>query len=238
MTTRRLFLAGAAAVAVTGGGLALNFPAAAQRRTPDPLTRELRRQLREAMAKLNDGKGEGARQGASTLRLWAATLNGAGERQFDASIRQAIRQKGRTFLLYAPTNHAEMQKLAQEIGFPLHLLPPHEAPNPTRREQALRVILEEGLLPGIERAAQELEEKGEELDRRGAAIRSIAMLRACELPCDAAEAMGDVMQIYCAAMLVFPALAPACELAAGSWLMLLAACYGCRLASCGTPAGC
>jgi hypothetical protein len=220
-----MLLTGAAASA------ALAFvPTVTAQRPPSPLNRELRRQLKAAIGKINNGKGEGARQAASVVRMWAASLNG-----MDFDLRPVIKQKGRNFLLYTATNHAEMQKLAEELGFPLQLLPPHAAPDPNRRERALRTILAEGFFPTIERAAQELEAKGEELDRRGASIRSISLLaRACELPCDAAESTGDAMQLYCAAMFLFPALAPACELASGSWLALLAACYGCRLAACGS----
>lgn len=244
MTSRRLFLTGTTAVAITTGAVALNLPVAAQRRVPadtDPLRRELRRQLRSGMMKLNEGRGEGARQAAATIRIWASTFAGAAEQQVDTALRQIIRQRGRTYLLYTPINHAEMQKLAEDLGFPLHLLPPHQAPDPTRRERALQTILAEGMLPGFERAAQELEAKGDELDRRAPAVRSIAFaaaLRACEIPCDAAESTGDVMEIYCAAALIFPVMAPACEVAAGAYLSLLMACYGCRLAFCGTPAGC
>src|SRR5687768_2611836 len=128
---RRVFLGSAGAAAIAGFG-ALNLPLAAQPAPPaDPLIRELYRQLKLGMGKMLDGEGEGARQLASTLRIYAMTVS---DDEIRANLRAATRARGRQALLDAPADHASMQQLGRQLGIPLSLLPPHVAPDTVRRD--------------------------------------------------------------------------------------------------------
>src|SRR5687767_14940018 len=89
---RRVFLGSAGAAAIAGFG-ALNLQLAAQPAPPaDPLIRELYRQLKLGMGKMLDGEGEGARQLASTLRIYAMTVS---DDEIRANLRAATRARGR-----------------------------------------------------------------------------------------------------------------------------------------------
>jgi len=75
--SRRIFvgsLAGAGVGAVGATSL-LDFSVSAQPVPTDPLTREIRRQLKEALGKMRDGQAAGASQAATVLRIYASTVN-------------------------------------------------------------------------------------------------------------------------------------------------------------------
>jgi hypothetical protein len=69
----RRSLAGAGVGAV--GAISLDFPVSAQRAATPPLIREIRRQLKQALGKMRNGQSGGARQLATTLRIYASTVN-------------------------------------------------------------------------------------------------------------------------------------------------------------------
>ena len=235
MTNRRMFLTGSA-VAVVGAGSAafLNFPVAAQQTAGQDVTQELLRQLRSGLEKLKEGKGEGARQLASTLRIYGATLKETEPARL-AAIQQQLKARGRAGLLYLPPRHnqAEVERLGKAIGFPMHLLPPHGAGDLAKREEVLNIILNDGGLPTIfARAAEELDKAGAVMDERGGGIR-LAQLSdndSCASgACGLADAAEEAMTLYCALAVIFPWFIPACEGAIAAWLTLMAACIACKL---------
>lgn len=237
--SRRMFLGSAAALA--GGAFAsLHIPAAAQRRANagrDPVTQELLRQIRGAMTGLLDGEGEGARRIASTLRVWAAHLQ-KDEAALAALLREGITSHRRALLSH-PGNHAEMTRIAEEIGFPLHRLPPHTVPDPVLRERALNQLLKDGgITPSMRRAADILEELSAEIDKRHATVRTVVRQSGdpCEWTCATADNAEELMEAVCAVaslgMLIPGGQAvslSACAAATTTWLTAMAACQLCQI---------
>jgi hypothetical protein len=223
MTSRRLFLgsvatAGAGALGVT----AFNFPAAAQP-AANPVTGEIHRQLRGGVKKLLDGSGpDGARQLATTLRIYAATLN-------DDQIRAALRKANRQTLLYGPVNHGEMARLADELGVPKSLLPAHPISTPEGREQALDRMLKEGLSPFLRDAAESLDQTAVTLQERASRIRNVALQQceSCRWACGLVATSEAAMTISCAMALVFPPAVEFCAAASANYLMVYITCAIC-----------
>ena len=224
MTSRRLFLgsvatAGAGALGVT----AFNFPVAAQP-AANPVTGEIHRQLRSGVKKLLDGSGpDGARQLATTLRIYAATLN-------DDQIRAALRKANRQTLLYGPVNHAEMARLADELGVPKSLLPAHPTSTLQGREQALDRMLKEGLSPFLREAADNLDQTAVTLQERASRIRNAALqCESCGWACGFVQPSEAAMTVSCAMALVFPPAAEFCAAASANYLMVYLACAICAV---------
>src|SRR5829696_2355178 len=164
--SRRMFLG--STVAAAGGGALLTFGnnpfspiTLAQSSGSDPIAQELLRQMKHAMQLLKDGKAEGARQFASALRVVAVQVSTRDD-QFRARLREAVNVKGRAGLVYATPSHAEMKRLADEWGVSNQAAAFHatRAADPFRREQALDLLLKEGLAPSLQRAAADLDECG------------------------------------------------------------------------------
>ena len=226
MTSRRLFLGSVATAGVGALGVtAFNFPVAAQP-AASPVTREIHRQLRGGVKKLLDASGpEGARQLATTLRIYAATLN-------DDQIRAALRKASRQTLLYGPTNHAEMARLADELGVPRSLLPAHPSSTPQDREQALDRMLKEGLSPFLRDAADSLDQAAVTLQERASRIRNVAVqCESCRYACGFVSNSEAAMTISCAMALVFPPAVEVCAAASANYITVYLACALCAAIS-------
>jgi hypothetical protein len=191
MTSRRLFLGSIATAGVGAFGVtALNFPVAAQP-AANPITREILRQLRGGVQKLIDGSGpDGARQLATTLRIYAATLN-------DDQIRAALRKANRQTLLHGSVNHAEMERLADELGIPRSVLPLHPTSTSQGREQALDRMLKEGLSPFLREAADRLDRTAVTLQERTARVRNVALQQcaSCDWACGFVDNSETAMNV-------------------------------------------
>ena len=236
--SRRMFLG--STVAAAGGGALFSFGntpfsqiTLAQSSGPDPLVAALQLQLKGGMEKLLQGKGEGARQFASTLRIYAAHAKGR-EAEWIARFRQLVADKGRAALVNAPVNHQEMERIADTLGVPVSMRPPHTPADPFRLEQALDLLLKEGIFPSIERAAVQLEQRGAQIDQRPPAQIALVVLRQdgfCASVCAGADALWHVSEVACAAAaaLPLPLLIEACALASQACLALYAACLLCQI---------
>jgi hypothetical protein len=222
---RRVFVGSLAAAGVGAVGAAslLEFPASAQRGVTTPLTREIRRQLKQALGRMRDGQAEGARQAATVLRLYASTLN-------DGQIRAALRKANRQQILLAQVNHGELIRQAEELGLNPSRLPPH-ALNRVGREAALERLIKEGLSPLMLQVADVVDGVGEKLralERRGGARALQVALRQpipdpmacanCEQERSQVEAAMNIMTVTCAAAIVFPLLAEVCAAASATYL--------------------
>ena len=228
MTSRRLFLGSVATAGVGALGVsAFNFPVAAQP-AANPVTGEIHRQLRGGVKKLLEGSGpDGARQLATTLRIYAATLN-------DDRIRAALRKANRQTLLYGPVNHAEMARLADELGVPKSLLPAHPSSTPQDREQALDRMAKEGLSPFLREAADSLEQTAVGLQERASRIRNVALqtcAERCGWTCGLVANSEAAMTISCAMALVFPPAVEFCAAASANYLTVYLACAICAAIS-------
>lgn len=222
MASRRLFLGSVAAAGVGAFGVsALNFPVAAQP-AANPLTREIRRQLRGGVQKLVDGSGpDGARQLATTLRIYAATLN-------DDQIRVALRKANRQTLLYGSVTHAEMERFADELGVVKSRLPKHPTSTPQAREQALDRMLKEGLSPFLREAADILDQTAVTLQERASRIRNVAQqCESCSWACGFVGNSEAAMTVSCALAIVFPPAAEFCAAASANYIVVYLACLIC-----------
>lgn len=228
MTSRRLFLGSIATAGVGAlGGAALNVPVAAQPGA-NPVTREIHRQLRGGVKKLLDGSGpDGARQLATTLRIYAATLN-------DDQLRAALRNADRQTLLYGSVNHAEMARLADELGIPRSVLPLHPTSTPQGREQALDRMLKEGLSPYLREVADRLDRTAVTLQNRTARVRNVALQQcpSCDWACGFVPESEAAMGLACALAAVFPPAMELCVAASASYLTVYAVCAFCTVIYC------
>jgi hypothetical protein len=222
---RRVFVGSLAAAGVGAVGAAslLEFPASAQRGATTPLTREIRRQLKEALGKMREGQADAARQASTVLRLYASTVN---DNQLKAALRKANRQQ----ILLAQVNHGELVRQAEELGINPSRLPPHSL-NRVGREAALDRLIKEGLSPLMLQVADVVDGVGEKLralERRGGARALQVALRqpipdymecgSCEQEKGQMEAAMQIMTVTCAASLVFPPLAEVCAAASATYL--------------------
>jgi hypothetical protein len=228
MTSRRLFLGSIATAGVGAVGVtALNFPVAAQP-AANPITREILRQLRGGVKKLIDGSGpDGARQLATTLRIYAATLN-------DDQIRAALRKANRQTLLYGSVNHAEMERLADELGIPRTILPTHPTSTPQGREQALDRMLKEGLSPFLREAADRLDQTAVTLQERTARVRNVALQQcaSCDWACGFVDNSETAMNVACALAVIFPPAMELCMAASANYLTVYFVCAFCTTMYC------
>jgi hypothetical protein len=246
MVSRRVFVGSAALASVGAGsyGLFAQTPGAITRSPTvvqdDPILKEIRRQLRRATQGLKKGSGEGARQYASALRLWAA--RGQGDKIDDrlrVALQRTIAQRGRSALLAAEAPHTEMERQAADLGFTPDMLDLHRPSDPALREQALDRLLRDGLTATIHAAADLLDTvvapRLDEIARSGGTM-PVVLRRAqapgsatCQDVCNYADAFRYAMDVACAAAIIFPPLAEACMLAASAWLGALGACIMCQV---------
>ena len=228
--SRRVFVGSVAAAGVGAAGTTslLDFPVSAQRGAAPPLVREIRRQLKQAFGKMRDGKGDGARQAATVLRLYASTVN---DGQLQATLRKANRQQ----ILLAQVDHGEMVREAQELGINPTALPPHSVDR-VGREVALDRLIKEGLSPMMLHVADFIDvvgEKMEALERSGRARPLQVALRQpipntnecynCGQEKAWVENAEQMMLVACAVAIVFPLFAEACAAATLAFLTFYAA---------------
>jgi hypothetical protein len=236
--SRRVFVGSVAAAGIGAAGAAsvLDFPVSAQPVSAVPLTREIRRQLKEAFGKLREGRADGARQLAAMLRVYASTVN-------ESELRAALRKANRSELLSRDVNHDEMVRQARELGLDPARLPPHRFLSYGEREEAVAQLLRDGLGASMRAAADLVDgvaEKIEALPReqRGAFVQAIALQPIPEPVdcgnCDAVVQGLDYaerqMTAACALAGLFPLppLVAACEAAIAAWLVMLGAYGSCR----------
>jgi hypothetical protein len=229
MASRRLFLGSVAAAGVGAvGATTLNFPVSAQPAATGPFDREIRRQLKDAFSKLQFGAAdEGARQAATTLRIYAATLN-------DAQYRALLRKANRLKLLSVDMNHAEMERAADELGVQKSLL--RHSTNFQVREEMLDRMLKEGLSPFMREVADAVEAIAPKLQLYQAQVRRVVLQPIpspgecgdCERACGLVEAAIAALTAACALMAVFPPAAELCAAASFAYLTALVACGSCQ----------
>ena len=222
MGSRRLFLGSVAAAGVGAFGVtAIDFPVAAQP-AADPVTGEILRQIRGGLQQLIDGNGaNGARQLATTLRIYAATVN-------DDRLRAVLRKTNRQTLLYGAINHTEMQRVADELGIPKSLQPPHPTTTTLGREQALERLMKGGLSGLIRQVADALDRGAVNLQERATQVRNVSrQCRDCNWACDLVQPSLDAMTVICAAALLFPPVMEVCMAATANYLTVWLACNMC-----------
>jgi hypothetical protein len=223
--SRRVFvgsLAGAGVGAVGAASL-FDFPVSAQPAAAAPLTREVRRQLKEAFGKMRDGHADGARQAATVLRLYASTVN---DGQLQALLKKANRQQ----LLLTEMNHGELVRQAKELGIDPSRLPVHSLDR-VGREAALDRLIKEGMSRFTRTVADYVDGVGakmEGLERSGRATPLQVALRQpipdhtdcgnCEQEQGQVDAALDMATVACAVAAVFPILAEACAIASATYL--------------------
>ena len=226
--SRRIFvgsLAGAGVGAVGAASL-LDFSVSAQPVSTDPLTRVIRRQLKEALGKMRDGQAAGATQAATVLRVYASTLN-------DGQLQAMLRKANRATVLSAEPSHGEILRIAGDLGINPATIPPHRLIDRGVKELELQRMIDNGLSPMFREVANQFDAtatKLETLKRRGQSpLLSIALRQPipteaecghCNEEAKIVESCETAMAIACAAMLLVPLLAPACE---GATLVYLGA---------------
>jgi hypothetical protein len=218
--SRRIFvgsLAGAGVGAVGASSL-LDFPVSAQPAST-ALTREMRRQLKEALGKMRNAQAAGATQAATVLRVYASTVN-------DEQLQALLRKVNRATVLSAERSHGEIVKIASDLGINPATLPPHRLIERGVKELELRRMIDNGLGPLFREVADQFDAtavKLETLKRRGQSqLLSIALRQPiptesqcghCNEEAKIVENCESAMAVACAAALIVPLLAPACEAA-------------------------
>jgi hypothetical protein len=226
--SRRIFvgsLAGAGVGAV-GATALLDFSVSAQPVSTDPLTREIRRQLKEALGKMRDGQSAGATQAATVLRVYASTLN-------DGQLQALLRKANRATVLSAEPSHGEILRIAGDLGINPATIPPHRLIDRGVKELELQRMIDKGLGPLFHEVANQFDAtavKLETLKRRGQSrLLSIALRQPiptedqcghCNQEAQIVENCEKAMAVACAAAAILPILAPACE---GAAILYLAA---------------
>ena len=103
-----------------------------------------------------------------------------------------------------------MQQLGRQLGIPLSLLPPHVAPDTVRRDEALALLLKEGLRPSMSRAADEIDAFSQMLDANSASRRLVALQPPADcLVCGSASNWEEIAAVICAAAAVVCIVVPA-----------------------------
>jgi hypothetical protein len=183
---------------------------------------------------MRDGKAIGATQAATVLRVWASTVN-------DGQLQATLRKANRSQLLLSEMNHGELVRQAKELGIDPSKLPAHSLDR-VGREAALDRLIKEGLSQSLREAADYVDGVGtkmERLERAGGARPLQVALRQpipdtvncgnCNQEKSQVESAARVMEVACAAALLFPLLGPACEAAAATYLVVVTAASICLL---------
>jgi len=210
----------------TPSGQAQNYLPAA----PDAVIAELERQLRSANIGIRAGRGEAARQAATTLRFWAAYGVAQG---YDTTLRQGVRQiieqRGRSALVFIEPNHAEMERTAARLGLQPGELK-HPDIDPALREQSIDYILKNGITPALSAAAAALDQVSVRLEARAAQLRPVAARQSgCDSICGTAGSLADVAGVACGAALFLPYMLPLCEAATAAYLEFQIICWICQV---------
>jgi hypothetical protein len=233
--SRRVFVGSVAAAGVGAAGATslLEFDVAAQPAARDPLIREIRHQLKQAIGQMRQGQSGGARQLSATLRIYASTVN-------DNQLRAALRKANRQQLLLTDMHRTELVRQAEELGINPSTLPPHSL-NRLRNEEAFDRLRREGLAPSMREAADYVDNLAAKLEnlaqrRGGPQALAIALRQPIPEPVDCGNCGAEQsalasaeaqMAVACALAAIFPIppVEAACAAAAAAFLVLFAA-YG------------
>ena len=209
-----------------------NLASAAQRY--GPVVTEVRRQLKEALGKMRNGQSRGARQLATTLRIYASTVN-------NDQLRAALRKVNRQQLLVTEMNPEVLARQAEELGIDPSSLPPRSLDR-VGREVALDRLIKEGLSPFTNQVADHIDtiaEKMEHVERRsGGAMALQVALRQQTEPTDCGDCKRlneqvnitlNIATVACAAAAVFPLLLEAAVAASATFLVFYIAYAICTL---------
>lgn len=235
---RRVFVGSLAGAGVGALGISsLDISLAAQPTATNPLVREMRRQLREGIGKIQKGRAAGAGQLAAVLRVYASTLD-------DDSFRATLRKANRGQLIAREMNHAEMVRQAEELGLDPARLPPHKFIPYADREQAFTELSRNGLGPQLRAAADrvdDLAKKLEDLARRPSGVQRLNIALRQPIPeprecgdCSAIAIGLDYaekqMGVACGLAGLFPnpVTIAACEAAIAAFMVMLTAFGTCR----------
>lgn len=175
---------------------------------------------------MRDGQAAGATQGATVLRVYASTLN-------DGQLKAMLSKANRAAVLSAEGSHREILRIADELGINLATIPPHRLIDRGVKELELQRMIDNGLGPLFHEVASHFDAtaaKLETMTRRGQSrLLSIALRQPipteeqcghCNEEAQIVENCERAMAVACAAALILPILAPACE---GATLVYLAA---------------
>ena len=145
----------------------------------------------------------------------------------DDSQLSLLRKVNRQQLLSGAHNHAEINRLATELGIDPSQLPKTFA---TPDDALLGKLQKEGLAAQMRNGADALDQLAVLLEKKKAGTRVAALrqgCQTCEPACTAAAQMDQVVAITCAASAVFPPLAELCVAASAAWLTFYIACAAC-----------
>jgi hypothetical protein len=231
--SRRVFVGSVAAgvPVVVGAGIAVRpFLApqeiSAQGNGQDRLVTELKRQLKDALGKMKNGQAEGAAHAATLLRVYGATID-------DTLLSATLKKANRATVLSAERSHGEIVRIAGDLGINPAIIPPHHLIDRGVKELELRRMIDNGLGPMFREVAHQFDAaatKLETLQRRGqSSLLSIALRQPipteaecghCNEEASFMQSCETAMAVACAAALILPVLAPACE---GATVLFLAA---------------
>ena len=239
---RRYFIGGSAAALAAGAaaGLATIENVSGQQRRgqagqidDDPLVAELMAQTREAARFIKEGKVEGARIAASTLRIWSTHMAASG---LDAQIVAELRKQGRERISTTEPRHNEMLQTLNALGNDFVGLPLIHG-TPARRRRAYDRVTAEGLARQMRKTADELDKLAEKWPSVGILTVQLQGNEPNCGVCSAAEDAWDFAELVCAAAGVIGAICPpcavpaliACNGAIANYFLLAAACQLCAL---------
>jgi hypothetical protein len=221
--TRRAFFGSAAVLGA--GAVITSVPVisggqAAAR--PDPVAEELQRQLKSAIALMQERRGEGARRAASIFRLAAVNNAAHGtDAVLQKALRDQVKKEGKAAVMLRGPSHAQhlkMQAEAREFGVTSLTIPTDVA----TRERAFDALLKGGLTGHYLRAAAFFDAAGRQLDAR-AALAPVALRRNDQEDCAKAREYRDDIAATAASicglaqlMPWIPGLPEACALALGA----------------------
>ena len=221
-TTRRTFLAvsAAGAAAAVGGAAALpgqdGAVAAQGRGKPQPqgqpgVERAVKGRLKAAGQKMQSldaaQAAAGAREARTTLLLLADTVE-------DAPLIEVLRKGNRQTLLRGRHDHAEINKLAKELGIDPAQLPASDTPK-DREKLLARLEQAGGFAAFIRQAAETLEETATSIEAKKAGTVTVAARKqqcgACQQTYDQLMGAENFMTVTCAAMAVATFLCGPCD---------------------------
>src|SRR5687767_1602829 len=145
-----------------------------------------------------------------------------------------LRKANRAAVLSAEPSHGEIVKIAGDLGINPATIPPHRLIDRGVKELELRRMIDNGLGPIFREVADQFDAtaaKLETLKRRGQSpLLSIALRQPipteeqcghCNEEANVVKNCETAMAVACAAALIIPVLAPACEVATILYLAAL-----------------
>jgi len=195
---------------------------------------EIDRQLAEGIAKMKDGLGAGARQVATTMRLYASTID---NNQLQAALRKANR---RTVVSSVHPNRNEVVQRARKLGIDPARIAPHSLDR-VGNEAAFDRLSREGLAPSMREMADLVDGVAAQLDdlaKRAGSPQALTVALRQPIPdqvdcgdCNDLKAGYENAALFAdaacglAALFPLPPVIAACQAAIASFLVMFAA-YG------------